>query len=76
MINRQKLFAKKALEEAFDYFDCDGTGFIEKDELNKLLEGSQVKEIDQILKQIDSDKDKKISKEEFLRYFLKKGCLY
>lgn len=34
MINREKLFVKDALEEAFDYFDTDKTGYIEKNELS------------------------------------------
>lgn len=44
MINREKLFVKEALEEAFDYF-ARGTGFIEVSTLSKLLEGSDSKEV-------------------------------
>lgn len=42
MINREKLFAKQALDEAFDYF-ANGQGFIEMATLSKLLEGSNSK---------------------------------
>ena len=41
VVTREKLWAKTALEEAFDYFDTDKTGYIEKNELAFLLAGSE-----------------------------------
>lgn len=40
------------MEEAFDYF-ANGTGFIELSTLGKLLEGSDSKEIDLLLGELD-----------------------
>ena len=40
MYNRQKLFVKESLNEAFDYFDKDKTGFLEVHQLENILKGS------------------------------------
>lgn len=76
MINREKLFVKESLNEAFNYFDVDGDGYIEKNELSKLLEGSDNKSIEKMMEEIDQNNDQKISKDEFFTYLSKKGCLY
>ena len=39
--DRKKLFIKEYLVEAFDYFDSDGTGYLEKAELHEVLEGCE-----------------------------------
>lgn len=44
--------------------------------LSKLLEGSDSKEIEKLISELDENRDKKVSKEEFLHYLLRKGCLY
>ena len=36
MYNRQKLFVKESLNEAFDYFDKDKTGFLEVHQLKNI----------------------------------------
>jgi len=38
MSNKEKLFIKSSLSEAFDHFDKNGTGFIEKEDLDEMLE--------------------------------------
>jgi calcium-dependent protein kinase len=43
MIDRQSLFVKDSLLEAFDYFDSDKTGFIERKELEVLMQGCEIK---------------------------------
>lgn len=39
MIDRQELFVQSSLAEAFDFFDKDNSGYIERAELKELLEG-------------------------------------
>ncbi len=67
---------KEYLEDAFDYFDVDGTGYLEHDELKELLDGCEKVEIENILKEIDSNRDQRISKDEFLNYLLKRNFLF
>ena len=62
LAKKEKLWAKDALEEAFDYFDIYKTGFIERNELKLILDGSENEEIENLLKELDIDKDQKISK--------------
>ena len=76
MIAKEKLWAKNALEEAFDYFDTDKTGYIEMNELASILSGSENEEIETLFKELDEDRDNKISKEEFIQYLLQQGCLF
>merc|ERR1712100_775280 len=56
-------------KEAFKVFDKDGSGFIEKAELKKVMEdlGEKLSEegIDEMIKEADTDDDGKINYEEF-----------
>ena len=70
MSDREKLFIRESLCTAFDYFDVDGSGYIEKYELICCLKDC-VGDVDSLIIEIDKDKDLKISKEEFIQYFLK-----
>ncbi|CAA6653673.1 unnamed protein product [Spirodela intermedia] len=58
------------LRKAFSFFDQDGSGFIEFDELRKgLTNGSALiddKTLGDILREVDTDKDGRISYEEFV----------
>ena len=71
MIAKEKLWARNGLEEAFDYFDTDKTGFIERNELASILAGSANGEIEQLFSELDADRDNKISKKEFIQYLLR-----
>lgn len=75
--SRKRLFHKKALVQAFEFFDKvtrqpmqDGTGYIDVKELRELMGeaegGNAVSEIAKILQDLDGDGDMQISKEEFL----------
>lgn len=39
MYDKEKLYIKESLNEAFEYFDKDKTGFIEIEELKNILNG-------------------------------------
>ncbi|XP_035820975.1 calcium-dependent protein kinase 3-like [Zea mays] len=59
------------LQRAFLFFDKDGNGFIEPEELREALvddgaTDSMEKVVDDILQEVDTDKDGKISYEEFV----------
>ena len=45
MVDKSKLWARESLEDAFDYFDTNKTGFIEKKQLSELLSGSNHDEV-------------------------------
>lgn len=68
MVDRKTLFVKEFLSEAFDFFDSDQSGFIERKELQSLLKDCK-EDIGCLLAQVDENKDERISKEEFLAYF-------
>lgn len=57
------------IKECFDTFDADGSGAIDKDEIKKVCEALGVDasgaEIDELIKQADSDGDGKIQYKEF-----------
>ena len=40
MVDKSKIWVQDAIEEAFDYFDTDKTGFIEPNEFSQILSGS------------------------------------
>lgn len=67
---RKKLFVKDSLIEAFDYWDTGKTGFLDKKCLKNILKGCEKTEVEDILLKIDTNKDNKISKFEFIDYFL------
>lgn len=68
MSNRQKLFIKQSLKVAFDHFDTDGSGYIEKSQLILCLKDN-ITDADELIKEIDKDNDLRISKNQFLEYF-------
>ena len=68
MADRRLLFVESSLAEAFDFFDVDGSGFLERKELIELLKESEA-DTSTLLQQIDTNNDEKISKQEFLDYF-------
>lgn len=71
--NRDKLFQKRALEQAFDFFDRDKTGFLEVKELRELLGGDCDKEeMAKIMEELDGDGDRQVSKEEFMAKLMAK----
>ena len=60
---------KDEIKECFDTFDADGSGFIDKKEIVKVCEQLGVDatgaEVEELMKQADSDGDGKISFDEF-----------
>lgn len=68
MTNNEMVRNKSCMNEAFDFFDEDRTGFVEKRELFDCLEGCEEEEIVRILKEADFNGDGKISREEFINY--------
>lgn len=68
MSSREKLFIKQSLKLAFDHFDTDKSGYIERNELIHCL-NNNISEVNELIEQIDQDHDLKISKNEFLQYF-------
>ncbi|CAG5124758.1 unnamed protein product [Candidula unifasciata] len=60
----------KKLTAMFKQYDCDNSGFLDKNELRKILEASSHKftedEVNDILKKADKSGDGKISFDEFL----------
>jgi calcium-dependent protein kinase len=45
MYDKDKLYIKESLSEAFEYFDRDKTGFIEIEELKDILNGGDAAEV-------------------------------
>ena len=66
-VNTKKLLEEKNLLCAFERFDLDGDGKLSKDELIKVLYGSDIEYIDEILKEIDMNKDGFVNFQEFKR---------
>jgi calcium-dependent protein kinase len=56
-VHLKKIGSDEHLSKAFEYFDKDGSGFIEVDELREALEGD-LGPNEQIIKEIISDVDK------------------
>jgi Ca2+-binding EF-hand superfamily protein len=70
MYDKDKLYVQESLNEAFEHLDRDHTGFIELDELKAILQGGDAAEAEYFISMIDLDKDRKISREEFISYLL------
>lgn len=66
-MNLFKLQNDEKLMKAFEHFDTDSSGYITKDELVEALKehGSADQNIEEILAEVDKDKDGKIDYEEF-----------
>lgn len=64
---------KRVLNEIFDAFDEDGSGFIESQELKEILQDACAndQEFNKLLEEIDSNGDGKLSKEEFVDMIVK-----
>ncbi|ONM20621.1 Calcium dependent protein kinase 13, partial [Zea mays] len=70
-LHLQRMANDEHLQRAFLFFDKDGNGFIEPEELREALvddgaTDSMEKVVDDILQEVDTDKDGKISYEEFV----------
>ena len=68
-----KLFAREEMiRTAFEMFDTDNSGKIDKEELENLLNGEDIRsefnarELDLMIKEIDKDGDGEVDFEEFL----------
>ena len=70
MQTKEKLFHREALTEAFQFFDRDGTGYLEKEEIEGILKGGDAEEVECVIKELDTDGDQRISKEEFIDYLM------
>lgn len=66
MTNIDSIKSKKYLNEAFDFFDRDKTGYIERDEFIDCLEDEG--EVQNLIRLIDWNGDGRISREEFGKY--------
>ncbi|CAL9115883.1 unnamed protein product [Musa acuminata subsp. burmannicoides] len=67
-VHLKKISSEEQLTKAFNYFDKDGSGYIEMDELREaLVEGDAPTEqvIWEIISDVDTDKDGRISYKEF-----------
>lgn len=66
-------YSIQEFKEFFKKYDADNSGFLDKNELKKILTESGHKfteaETDEILKRADANKDNKISFEEFISAF-------
>ena len=68
-----KKYSQDELRKAFRQFDQDGSGYIQADELENIMQkmGRRVKksEIDELVRSLDTSGDGKISFEEFTKLF-------
>ncbi|PIN07675.1 Ca2+/calmodulin-dependent protein kinase, EF-Hand protein superfamily [Handroanthus impetiginosus] len=76
-MHRHRLDKEEHLYKAFQYFDKDNSGFITRDELRHAMTqygmGDEAT-IDEVLNDVDTDKDGKINYEEFVA-MMKKGTV-
>ncbi len=59
---------QQSLIQAFKFYDLDRDGYLQRDEVLLLLEGCDNEEIEYLMNEMDTDKDKKVSLKEFLAY--------
>jgi calcium-dependent protein kinase len=64
-VNKRKLLEEKNLFMAFERFDVDGDGKLSKEEIKKVLYGSDLEYIDELIKEVDTNKDGYINYQEF-----------
>eukprot|EP00331_Platyophrya_macrostoma_P017306 CAMPEP_0176466452 /NCGR_PEP_ID=MMETSP0127-20121128/37899_1 /TAXON_ID=938130 /ORGANISM="Platyophrya macrostoma, Strain WH" /LENGTH=495 /DNA_ID=CAMNT_0017859619 /DNA_START=33 /DNA_END=1515 /DNA_ORIENTATION=+ len=74
-MNEEKLLSKQKIDQAFKRFDKNGDGYIERSELSAVFGGVEIKEDQwqQIIADCDTDKDGRISFDEFTAMLSKKG---
>jgi calcium-dependent protein kinase len=72
-MNKEKLLTQNKLEQAFHLFDQDGDGFITRFELANVMGGIELDDAQwkSLVEECDTNKDGKISKEEFMDLLLK-----
>lgn len=72
-MNKEKLLNQNKLEQAFHLFDQDGDGFITRSELANVMGGIELDDAQwkSLVEECDTNKDGKISKEEFMNLLLK-----
>ncbi|KAL1311961.1 hypothetical protein AAHE18_16G003200 [Arachis hypogaea] len=76
-MHRHKLEKEENLYKAFQYFDKDSSGYITRDELRHALTEYQMGDeatIDEVIDDVDTDKDGRINYEEFVA-MMRKGTL-
>ncbi|KAH6799893.1 calcium-dependent protein kinase 29 [Perilla frutescens var. hirtella] len=76
-MHRHRLDKEDNLRKAFQYFDKDSSGFITRDELRQAMTEYGMGDdatIDEVLDDVDTDKDGKINYEEFVE-MMKKGTV-
>eukprot|EP00823_Brevimastigomonas_motovehiculus_P006445 TRINITY_DN5327_c0_g1_i1.p1 TRINITY_DN5327_c0_g1~~TRINITY_DN5327_c0_g1_i1.p1 ORF type:complete len:306 (-),score=93.63 TRINITY_DN5327_c0_g1_i1:90-977(-) len=70
---KKYLIRKPVLGKVFDHFDADKSGHMDKGELYRMVKLSKSKitndELLALMKKIDTDNDKRISRDEFIQYF-------
>jgi hypothetical protein len=73
-LRQQRAQLEEVIEKAFQAFDKDGSGYIDAKELKKIAKemGRELDaaEVDECMKDIDIDKDNRISYEEFNKWWL------
>jgi len=74
-MNREKLLSQKKLEQAFQLFDQDNDGFITRSELANIMGGIELddEQWKKLVEEVDTNKDGKISQEEFKNLLVKIG---
>ncbi|KAL3505434.1 hypothetical protein ACH5RR_035275 [Cinchona calisaya] len=74
-MNRHRLETEDHLYKAFQFFDKDGSGFITRDELRQAMTKYRMGDeatIDEVINDVDTDKDGRINYEEFVT-MMRKG---
>lgn len=61
MYTRKRLFLENALTDAFNHYDVNHDGFLQRSELITLLEGCEREEIEFLLQELDVDGDDRVS---------------
>ncbi|CAL0333186.1 unnamed protein product [Lupinus luteus] len=76
-MHRHKLDKEENLRKAFQYFDKDNSGYVTRDELRQALTEYKMGDeatIDEVIDDVDTDKDGKINYEEFVT-MMRKGTV-
>ena len=61
MYSHKRLFLDVELTEAFNFFDMDHNGYLDREELLELLIGCENEEMEYLLEQLDSNGDLQVS---------------